>query len=201
MHHDLVGDIIHRWGQPLRPLWFNRIDCIAPLRHVLVQVRHQRDWLTEVHITLTQIAQFAQGANYLQQVLFFLGRPAQFVSIGADFHHVLVTDIHRHDRNGALQTAQHGLQGHTQGAGLRLQQTTGARTATFNKVFHRITARKKLRHIFTKYRRIQSVAFETAANEKGTATAENWPGREEVQVDPSGNVRRNQTLVIEHVRE
>ena len=200
-YHQIGGDAVNRRRQPCRTDRFNRIDRFAPLRYMVVQVVHQRDWLAEVHIALTKVTQLAEAAHHLQQALFLFRRTAQLFGVGADLHHMLVTDIDRYQRDRARAAAQHRLDGHRQGTGFRIEQTPGARAAALNEILYRITTAEQLAQVFTEHRRVELVAFKGTANKEGAKAAENRTGGPEVEVDPGRNMRWHQSLVVKHVGE
>ena len=167
----------------------------------MVQICHQRQGLAKVHVALAEVAQFTQSTQHLRQTLFLFGRTAQLFRVGAHLHHVFITDVNRHQRDRTRTATQHGLNGHRQRAGLRIEQTTGTRATAFNKVLHGITAAEQLAQILPEDGGVKLVTLEGTTNKERTQTAENracWP---EVQVDTGSNMRRHQPLVIEHVRE
>ena len=114
---------------------------------------------------------------------------------------MLVADVDWHQGDGTITAAQHRLNGHRQGTGFRIQQASGTRAAALNEVFDGVAAAEQLAEVFAEYRRIELIAFERTANEESAAATENRPGRPEIQVDTGSDMRRNQALMINHVRE
>src|SRR5471030_211059 len=114
---------------------------------------------------------------------------------------MLITDVNRYQFDRTLTSTQHGLNGHRQRTGFWFEQAPGARTAALNKVFNRVATGEQFTEIFTEYRRIKFIALKGAADKERTQTAENRTGWPEIQIDTGGDVRRNQALMIKHVRE
>ena len=121
--------------------------------------------------------------------------------VGVHLHHVLVAQIDRHQSDRSVQPAHHRLQGHRQHAGLGWQQATGTGAATLGEELHRVTLGKQQVEVFTKYRAVERVALEGAANEEGAAVAENRARRPEVEVDARRDMGRHHPLVIDDVGE
>ena len=114
---------------------------------------------------------------------------------------MLITDIDRNQRNRTRAATQHRLNGHRQRTGFRIQQTPRTGTTAFHEVLDGITTAEQFAEILTENGGIELIAFKSTANKERTQTAENRPGRPEVQVDPGGDMRRHQPLVIQHVRK
>ena len=58
-HHQVSGDVIHRRRQPGGADRFDRVNRFPPLRHMVVQVGHQRQRFAEVNVALAKVAQLA----------------------------------------------------------------------------------------------------------------------------------------------
>ena len=69
------------------------------------------------------------------------------------------------------------------------------------KKLHRVPLGKQQVQVFTKYRAVERVALEGAANEEGAAVAEDGARRPEVEVDARRDMGRHHPLVIDNVGE
>ncbi|MNO94903.1 hypothetical protein D3C76_865320 [compost metagenome] len=114
---------------------------------------------------------------------------------------MLVAQIDGHQGDRPVQPAHHGLQRHGQHAGLGGQQAAGARATPFGEELHRVALGKQQVQVFTKYRAVERVALEGAADEEGAAVAEDGARRPEVEVDARRDMGRHHPLVVDHVGE
>ncbi|MNY61946.1 hypothetical protein D3C86_1986970 [compost metagenome] len=112
---------------------------------------------------------------------------------------MLVTDVDWYQRNRTRTAAQHSLNGHREGAGFRVKQTTRTRTTTLYEILNGIATAEQLAQILAEYCGIELIALEGTTNKERTQTAENracWP---EIQVNTGRDVRWHQALVIQDV--
>ena len=114
---------------------------------------------------------------------------------------MFVANVDGYEGDRASSPAQHRLNGHRQRAGFRIEQTTGTGATPFHEVFNGITAAEQLAKIFTEYGGVELVALKGTTDKERPQAAENRAGWPEVQVNAGSDVRRYQTLVIEHIGE
>lgn len=95
----------------------------------------------------------------------------QFLDEAASLEQLFIADIDRHKIQRVIVVAQKAAYRHAENAGARCQHAAGTAPAPFDEVFDGKAARQHQMQVFVKYRRIERVALEAAAQEKGTAAS------------------------------
>ncbi len=197
--HQQLGQLVDGARHPLGALLL--ADVLLPGRHVFVEVAVEGQRLAEVDEAAAVVAQLAQDAEHLQEALLLLAAALELVVVGVHLHHVLITQVDGDEGERPIEPAHHGLQGHSQHAGLGWQQATGTRTTALGEELHRVALGKQQVQVFPEYRAVERVALEGAADEEGAAVAEDRARRPEVEVDAGRDVGRHHALVIDDVGE
>ncbi len=89
--------------------------------------------------------------------------------------------------------------GHCQHAGAGLQHAACAASAAFDEILDGIAPGEHHVHVFIEHGGVQRVVLETAAHKERPATAQDRADNGHVEIDPCGDVRRHQAILVKHV--
>ena len=128
-----------------------------------------------------------------------LGRTAQFAQIAAGLDDLLVTDVHRHDRDRTRHAPARALEGHAQEPRPGPEEPPRARSTAFDEVLHRMPAAQHLVDVLAEDRRVEPVVVEGPAHEERAAAPENAPGEGDVHVLAGGDVGNHEPAMEQDI--
>ena len=162
----------------------------------------ERQHLAELHVGAAVF--LAQHLAYLEQrrgVFRALLPAGELARVHALFHHPLVADAHRHERDGAPREAERGLDHHVEQAELGREELASPRSPPFEEELQRVAVAEQAADVGVDDGGIEPVALEAAANEEGAGAAEERAYREEREVVARGDDRDHQPVLAQHERE